>query len=65
MGKAYFSLVHDAWKTNLNGETSEDGTVSGIGFFGEYEYSFVEDGKLVTGTFQLKPRQSNFYKIEL
>ncbi|HIC32781.1 MAG TPA: hypothetical protein EYO76_12780 [Flavobacteriaceae bacterium] len=65
MGKAYFSLVHDAWKTNLNGETSEDGTVSGIGFFGEYEYSFVEDGKVVTGTFQLKPRQTNFYKIEL
>lgn len=65
MGKAYFSLVHDAWKTNLNGETSEDGSVSGIGFFGEYEYSFVEDGKLVKGTFQLKPRQTNFYKIEL
>ncbi|MDG5490076.1 endo-1,4-beta-xylanase [Psychroserpens sp. SPM9] len=65
MGKAYFSLVHDAWNTNLSGTTSEEGTVSGIGFFGEYEYSFVENGKVVTGTFQLKPRQSNFHKIEL
>ncbi|APY08233.1 hypothetical protein BWZ20_07925 [Winogradskyella sp. J14-2] len=65
MGKAYFSLVHGAWKTSLNETTSEDGTVSGIGFFGEYEYSFVENGQLVSGTFQLKPRQSNFYKIEL
>jgi hypothetical protein len=39
--------------------------VSGTGFFGEYEYSFVENGKVVMGTFQLKPRQSNFYKIDL
>jgi len=65
MGKAYFSLVHDAWKTNLNGTTSEDGIVAGRGFFGTYEYSFVEDGKVVSGTFQVKPRQTNFYKIEL
>ena len=65
MGKAFFSLVHDAWKTNLNEKTSEDGMISGRGFLGVYEYSFVEDGKVVTGTFQLKPRQTNFYKIEL
>ena len=65
MGKAFFSLVHDAWKTDINKKTSEDGMISGRGFFGTYEYSFVEDGKVVTGTFQLKPRQTNFYKIEL
>lgn len=65
MGKAYFSVVHDAWKTNLNGETNGDGVVSGAGFFGTYEYTFLEDEKLVTGTFELKPRQTNFYKIEL
>lgn len=65
MGKAYFSLVHDAWKTNLNGLTTEEGTVSGRGFFGTYEYSFVKDGKLVSGTFQLKPRQRGIIKIDL
>ena len=65
MGRAFFSLVHNAWKTNLNATTSKEGMVSGVGFFGEYEYSFVEEGKLITGTFQLKPRQTNFYKIEL
>lgn len=65
MGKAYFSLVHDAWKTNINEKTSENGMISGRGFLGTYEYSFVEDGKVVIGTFQLKPRQTNFYKIEL
>jgi endo-1,4-beta-xylanase len=65
MGKAYFSLVHDAWNTNLNVMTSEDGSISDSGFYGEYEYSFVENGKLITGNFQLKPRQTNFYKIDL
>ena len=65
MGKAYFSLVHVAWKTNLSGLTTEEGTVSGRGFFGTYEYSFVEDGKLVSGTFQLKPRQRGIIKIDL
>ncbi|WP_452224020.1 endo-1,4-beta-xylanase [Lacinutrix chionoecetis] len=65
MGKAYFSLVHDAWKTNLNGTTSENGLVVGRGFYGLYEYSFVDDGKVFTGTFQVKPRQANVYKIEL
>ena len=65
MGKAYFSLVHDAWNTNLNAKTSEEGIISGRGFFGTYEYTFVEDGKVVTGTFQVQPKQTNFYKIEL
>lgn len=65
MGKAYFSLVHEAWKTNLNGTTSEEGLVAGRGFLGTYEYSFVEDGKVVTGTFLLKPRQRDIIKIEL
>lgn len=65
MGKAYFSLVHDAWKTNINLTTSDNGTISGTGFFGKHEYSFVDDGKLITGTFEIKPRQTNFYKIDL
>jgi endo-1,4-beta-xylanase len=65
MGKAYFSLVHDAWKTNLNGATSEEGLISGRGFFGTYQYSFIEDGKVIKGTFQLKSRQLESIKIKL
>ena len=65
MGKAYFSLVHDKWKTNLVGTTDENGNLNGRGFFGEYEYSLVEDGKVITGTFNLKLGQRGLIKIEL
>ncbi len=65
MGKAYFSLVHDAWKTNLTGKTSKEGLVVGRGFYGIYEYSFVVNSKVVVGTFQLKPNQREIIKIEL
>ncbi|MGY5354934.1 endo-1,4-beta-xylanase [Wenyingzhuangia sp. IMCC45467] len=65
MGRAYFSLVHNQWKTNLIGATNNDGFVGGRGFYGEYEYTFVEDGKLITGTFKVLPRQNNTYKISL
>ncbi|MDY7396799.1 endo-1,4-beta-xylanase [Aureibaculum sp. 2210JD6-5] len=65
MGKAYFSLVHDAWKTNLSVKTSEEGLVSGRGFYGDYEYTFKENGKVISGTFQLNPKQKDIIKIEL
>lgn len=65
MGKAYFSLVEDAWKTNLSGNTTADGIVSGRGFYGTYEYSFVQNGIVMTGTFDLKPRSVSTFKIDL
>ena len=65
MGKAYFSLVHDQWKTNLVGTTNDNGFVGSRGFFGEYEYSMVYNNKLITGTFNVLPNKSNFKKIEL
>ena len=65
MGKAYFSLVHDKWKTNINGKTDENGKVNGRGFYGTYEYSFVDDGKLVKGTFDLTPNSTSLFKIDL
>ena len=65
MGKAYFSLVHEVWKTNLNGVTSAEGIVSGRGFFGVYDYSFVEAGNLVTGKFLVRPRQRGIINVEL
>ncbi|MFG6686068.1 endo-1,4-beta-xylanase [Mariniflexile sp. HNIBRBA6329] len=65
MGKAYFSLVDGDWNTNLNLETTTEGLITGNGFFGEYQFSLVDEGRLVTGTFQLKPRQQGTIKIEL
>ena len=65
MGKAYDELVHKTWSTNLSGTTSKNGLVAGRGFYGTYEYSIVEDGKLVTGTFKLKPSQRSAIRIEL
>ena len=65
MGKAYFSLVHDKWKTHLVGETNDEGKVTGSGFYGKYKYTFVEEGKVVSGIFNLKPNQSKIFKIEL
>ncbi|TMM29077.1 hypothetical protein FDT66_11865 [Polaribacter aestuariivivens] len=65
MGKAYFSLVHDAWKTNLNGITNQNGIFTERGFYGTYKYSFVDEGILQTGTFELKPRAASKFKIEI
>lgn len=65
MGKAYFGLVHDTWKTNLSSITNHEGVVSGRGFYGTYEYSYVNDGKLQTGTFNLTPNGSSFYKLHV
>ena len=65
MGKAYFSLVHKDWLTNINVTTSENGLAEGRGFFGTYEYTFVEEGRLVRGTFQVRPRQRDNIKIEI
>ncbi len=65
MGKAYYSLVFRTWRTNLSGTTSKDGLVVGRGFYGTYEYSIVENGKVVTGTFELKPDELKMIRIEL
>lgn len=65
MGKAYFSLINDKWKTNIVDETSTDGVITGVGFYGTYRYTFVENGKVVSGTFKLSPNRSKLFKIEL
>ena len=65
MGKAYFSLMEDEWKTNLVKATNQTGIVLGRGFYGTYEYSFLENNQVVTGTFELKPRSNSTFKMEL
>lgn len=65
MGKAYFSLVHDKWKTNLLGTTDKNGLVKGRGFFGTYQYEFVENGKIKKGTFKVLPKHRGTLKINI
>ena len=53
------------WKTNLVGETNEQGVNYRSWFlWGDYEYTFVEEGKVVTGMFNLAPAQT-FINTEL
>jgi len=65
MGKAYFSLINDVWKTNFVGKTNNEGFILGNGFYGIYEYTFVDGQKVVNGTFQLKPNQYRTININI
>ena len=64
MGKAYFDLVHNQWKTTLNGKTDEQGFAKGSGFYGDYEVTFIHNGQIKKQTFNLKPRQRGIIKID-
>jgi endo-1,4-beta-xylanase len=65
MGKAYFSLVHKAWKTDITKKTTKDGFINTRGFYGTYEYTFTENNEVKKGIFQLKPRQRGIVKINI
>lgn len=66
MGKAYFSLINDVWKTQLEEKTDNSGILKARGFYGKYTYSFIdESGKKVTGNFVVQPRKKNVFKIEI
>lgn len=65
MGKAYISLVFKDWKTTLTEKTNTSGIFNSKGFYGLYKYSFINEGKKVEGTFQVKPRSKNVIKINL
>ena len=53
MGKAFYGLVHSKWKTNFNQKTSKKGIIKGNGFYGTYEYSFLDGKILKTGKFKI------------
>jgi len=63
MGDAYFDLVHGAWKTNLFLNTDETGLTQERGFFGEYEYSYMVEEDVFTGTFDLLPGEKTEIKV--
>jgi len=65
MGQAFFDLVHNKWKTNINKSTTQEGTLKGRGFYGVYSYSFMHNGKLVKGEFEINPNKNNVIKITL
>jgi len=65
MGKAYFSLVDNLWKTEINEETDKNGSICSNGFYGTYTYSFIENGKEKTGFFQLEKNKKNIIKIDV
>lgn len=65
MGKAFFSLVDGEWKTELSGKTDKEGLLSGRGFFGVYEYTYVDKGEVKSGTFTVAPRSENTFQVEL
>jgi GH35 family endo-1,4-beta-xylanase len=66
MGEAYYALVFKTWITNINAKTSKQGLVVGRGFYGTYEYSFVDaNDKVVKGIFEVKPKEFGIIKIEL
>jgi GH35 family endo-1,4-beta-xylanase len=55
MGSAYYALVHGAWKTEVKAATDLGGRIQGRGFYGTYSYTFMLDGELKQGTFELSP----------
>ncbi len=65
MGKAFFDLVHNKWKTNITSSSNENGVLKGTGFYGVYSYRFLHNGKLVNGEFKVLPETNNVIKIQL
>ncbi|QOD61981.1 endo-1,4-beta-xylanase [Polaribacter haliotis] len=65
MGKAYFSLVDNDWRTRINSKTDSNGSLKGRGFYGFYNYSYMENGKEFVGTFVLNKNNRKPIKIEL
>ena len=65
MGKAYFSLVHNEWKTNFVAKTDNKGKINNRGFYGTYEYTLVDGNKVIKGTFDFNPGQTKTIKVKL
>lgn len=65
MGKAYNSLVFGEWMTKINQKTSNDGKISGRGFYGDYNYTVTIGSKKFTGEMKLVKGSKNAYVIDL
>lgn len=59
---AYFKikeLLQQRWHTETEAQTDEKGTLSFRGFYGEYQLEIAQNGRIVTKTIQLSPKQDN------
>ncbi|MBF04945.1 MAG: hypothetical protein CMP76_16820 [Flavobacterium sp.] len=65
MGKAFYNLVHNKWKTKLFEKTNNEGKVLGRGFYGFYSYKINFNGKQYTGVIHLSKGGKNNYEIDL
>ncbi len=65
MGKAFFSLVNDQWKTQVKGKVADLDGKSFNGFQGLYKYEVMVEGETKTGYFEVLPRQENDIEIKL
>lgn len=65
MGLAFFSLVHNLWKTKLSAPTDFGGRIQGRGFFGTYDYEYLHNGKTVKGSFELLPGQPVVLEVKV
>jgi len=65
MGKAFFDLVHHQWKTNITAKTDTKGKIATRGFYGTYEYQFLENGKVKKGTFSFQKGNKNTFTIHI
>ncbi len=55
-GKVFLDLVHNRWKTRLEGKTGGDGVYAGRGFHGDYTVTVTTpDGRSAELPFQLRP----------
>ncbi len=65
MGKSYKNLVFEKWTTKSTQKTNSDGKIAAKGFYGDYIYSIIIDGKKYTGNFTLNKNSNNHIIINL
>lgn len=65
MGKAFYNLVHNKWKTKLFEKTNAEGKISGRGFYGFYSYKINFESKQYTGVVHLEKNDTNNFIIDL
>lgn len=65
MGEAFFELVHGEWKTNLILETNKKGMAKERGFYGIYEYTYVDGNEVKKGEFDFLPDNKGVIEIKM
>lgn len=65
MGEAFYELVHKEWKTKITKTTNRKGCLEDRGFYGTYEYTYIDGDEVKKGTFDLLPGGKKHIKVEL